>query len=191
MLDIIGYTGDFAPPALTVPPALATNAAARVTELFPAGRRKRLAVNLGADGRWPKKMLDARAIADFIARLRRRAAFDVRLVGGAGETEKSAEVLALHGEDAHVRAALTPHSVPELAATLATTDALLCGDTLALHVASAVGPADGGDLGPTSLPEIADFGGLICKIATPLGCYLLEIDQLVDAVLTQLDRRPS
>src|SRR5262249_22810014 len=34
MLDIIGHTGDFAPPALTVPPSLATNAAARVAELF-------------------------------------------------------------------------------------------------------------------------------------------------------------
>jgi len=206
MLDIIGYAGDFAPPALTIPPAIATSAAARIADLFPAGGRKRVAVNVGADRRWPKKMLDAKAIADFIARLRSRAALDVLLVGGAAETEKSAEVLALHGEDAHVRAALTPRSVPEFVATLAAADALLCGDTLALHVASAVGLPTVAIFGPTSLPEIADFGGLICKIATPLlsclGCYgdckktqncmsLLDIDRLVDAVLTQLGRRAS
>ena len=105
---------------------------------------------VGADRRWPKKMLDAQAIADFIARLRRRAALDVLLVGGAAETEKSAEVLALHGEDVHVQAALTPRSVPEFVATLAATDALLCGDTLALHVASAVGLSAVAILSPRS-----------------------------------------
>jgi ADP-heptose:LPS heptosyltransferase len=165
-----------------------------------------VAVNVGADRRWPKKMLEAQAIVDFIARLRRRAELDVLLVGGAAVTEKSAHVLALHGEDAHVQPALTPRSVPEFVATLAATDALLCGDTLALHVASAIGLPTVAIFGPTSLPEIADFGGLICKIATPLlsclGCYgdckktqncmsLLDIDRLVDAVLTQLGRRAS
>src|SRR5262249_22985494 len=113
---------------------------------------------------------------------------------------------ALHGEDVHVLAALTPRSIPEFVAMLSAADALLSGDTLALHVASAVGLPTVAIFAPTILPEIADFGGLIRKIATPLlsclCCYgdctktencmsLLDIDELVDAVFVQLERRPS
>ena len=201
MLDIIGHDGAFTPPALTIPPALAAAAEARVTSLLPTGRRPRVAINVGAGGRWPKKMLDAPAIADLVARLRARADIDVLLVGGTAETDKTADVMALLASDPHVQAALTPQSIPHFVAMLATADAMLCGDTLALHVASAVGLPTVAIFGPTSLPEIADFDGLIQKIATPdltcLGCYgdcnktancmtLLNIDTLVAAVLARL-----
>jgi len=203
MLDIVGARGDITPPALRVPEPVRAAAAARVDGLFGGRTRPRVAVNVGSGGRWPKKMLGAAQIHGYIAALLGRRDVDVMLVGGAAEAEKTAEVMALSAGEARVRAALTPTSIPEFVATLMTADALLCGDTLALHIATAIGLPAVAVFGPTSLAEIFDFGGLISKIATPLldclSCYgdcdktancmtLLDVDALIERTLAQLAR---
>ena len=66
----------------------------------------------------------------------------------------------------HVRAALTETSLAQFVAILANVDALLCGDTLALHVATALGLPTVAVFGPTSPAEIFDFNGLITKVVT-------------------------
>lgn len=175
MLDILGSEAPFGPPELRLPDPLRAAAAARVAALFPGPRRPRLAINLGAGGRWPKKMLDAGQIHRVIAALDTRVAADVMLLGGAGEQAKAEAVLARCGTAPRVQAVLTPGSVPDFVAVLAQADALLCGDTLALHVATALGVPTVAVFGPTSAPEIADFDGLVTKVLAPgldcLGCY--------------------
>ena len=184
MLDILEVPGPFVRPALRVPDGLRQAARARVGT---RGRRI-VAVNVGSGGRWPKKMLEAEQIVDYIAMLLDRTDVDVLLVGGAAEAEKTAAILARCG-DVRVRAVLTPDSIPEFVAVLQCADVLFCGDTLALHIATAVGLPAVAVFGPTSQAEIADFDGLIRKTSTGaldcLGCYG-DCDKAVNC-MTALD----
>ena len=202
MLNILDATNNAPQPAsLTIPPSLLAAAAARVQAAFPRRERQRVAVNVGAGGRWPKKMLDAQSLGSFIRILLARRDVDVMLVGGAAEADKTEQVLALCN-DARVRAFLTPRSIPEFVATLAQADVLFCGDTLALHISSALGLPTVAVFGPTSEAEIADFDGLIRKLSASelecLCCYgdcnrvdhcmtQLDVDSLVSAILAQAD----
>lgn len=174
MLAILGAAGPVAPPVLRVAPAAEARAAERVAALFPASTRRRVAVNLGAGARWPKKMLDVAAIGGVIRAVLAAADVDVMLVGGAAEQDKARAVLDAC-DTGRVAAALTPGTVGDFVATLKQADVLLCGDTLALHVASAIGLPTVAVFGPTSAAEIADFDGLIEKVWAPtldcLGCY--------------------
>ena len=171
MLAILGAAPPFAPPSLRIPQAEQRRAADRVAALFRPGRRPRIAVNVGAGGRWPKKMLPPGETARVIRRVLARSGADVVLVGGAADAARAEAVQAALGPtEGRVAPALTPGSISAFAATLMQADALFCGDTLALHVASAIGLPTLAVFGPTSIAEIADFDGLIEKVAAPLDC---------------------
>jgi ADP-heptose:LPS heptosyltransferase len=101
-----------------------------------------------------------------------------------------------------VKASLTEASIADFVAVLAQADVLFCGDTLAVHIATAIRLPTVCIFGPTSLPEIADFNGLIIKTAADslecLGCYadctkvqncmsLINVSQLIELTVTQLD----
>lgn len=204
MADILGADGPVAPPALVMPPALRADAAARVAALVgPRGARARIAINIGSGARWPKKMIDAAQIAQCCTLLRRRLDATILLLGGAAEAQKTQAVLDLCGGDPAIRAVLTERSIPDFVAVLAEADVLLCGDTLALHIATAIGLPSVAIFGPTSQAEIADFDGLVAKTWTRaldcLCCYgdcakaqtcmsLLEPGDLADLVVAQLGR---
>jgi heptosyltransferase-1 len=194
-------------PALELASHLRIAAGARVSALFPGSTRRRVAVNVGAGGRWPKKMLTIEQIHQYVDRLLTRADVDIMIVGGAAEVEKTKSILTICGSNDRVRPALTETSIPEFVAVLAQADALLCGDTLALHIATAMCLPTVAVFGPTSIAEIPDFDGLIAKVATPaldcLGCYgdcakqdncmsLLDLDHLIHLTVSQLARpRPA
>lgn len=203
MAAIIGHTGDLPPPALDVKYEAAQAAQARIAALFPDSARPRIAVNVGAGGRWPKKMLDVAKTAAYIRAVRQALDVDVMLVGGEAEIEKSEAILAGFAGSGGVRPALTPGSIPDFVATLMQSDALFCGDTLALHIATAIKLPTVAIFGPTSAPEIPDFDGLIAKTWAPdldcLGCYgncdkpvncmtQLDVGQLVALTSQQLRR---
>ena len=175
MLAILGTEGPFPPPSLQVSAVAQARASRRVEALFPGSSRRRLALNIGASARWPKKMLDVTAVAELVRGVLERVDADIMLVGGAAEQEKTQAVLACCSAGARVGAALTPGSIADFVATLMQANALLCGDTLALHVATAIGLPTVAIFGPTSQAEIADFGGLVEKVWAPslgcLGCY--------------------
>ena len=190
-------------PALDIPPNRRTSAKARIDALFAGSPRRRIAINIGAGGRWPKKMLNVEQIHRYIQLVRGRIDIDVLLLGGAAEVEKARAIMSLRGDEACVAAALTESSIAEFAAILNEVDALLCGDTLALHVATAIGLPTIAVFGPTSPSEIADFDGLVKKVWTDrldcLVCYgdcmkeqncmsLLELSHLVDLTEAQLAR---
>lgn len=206
MLDVIGHDGPVEPSILDVSEAHRQQARSRLAALFPRTVRRRVAVNVGAGDRWPKKMLDARAIARFAAMAGNVLNVDLALVGGAKEAGKTDEIVSLCGADTRVRAVLTPDSLSEFVAVLEQMDALLCGDTLAVHVASAIGLPTVAVFGPTSLPEVPDFDGLITRVLAEgldcLGCYgdcerpancmsLIAVENLVEAVRHQLARPRS
>jgi heptosyltransferase-2 len=203
MLEIIGETGRVDPPPLKVDDGLLATAARQVSSLFAGRTRRRVGVNIGSSGRWPKKMLDAQQIARYVELVLSRLDVDVLLLGGTAEKEKADEILQRLSSNDAVRASLTGHSLPQFVAVLAQVDALLCGDTLALHVASGLRVPTVCVIGPTSAAEIGDFDGLILKMsATELDCLccygdcqkaancmsVLDLDELVRLTILQLDR---
>ncbi len=176
MLAILGAEAEAVPPpALDVPNSVRQEAAARVASLFPGSRRHRVGINAGAGARWPKKMLDEAGIARVIEALLARADIDILLLGAEAERAKVQAVLTRFAGEPRVAAALTGGSIAAFVATLGEVGALLCGDTLALHAATAIGLPTVAVFGPTSLPEIEDFDGLVSKVAVEdldcLGCY--------------------
>jgi len=207
MLAIIGAADEPVPaPELRVAPTLQTAVAARVSQLFSGRPRQRVAVNVGSGGRWPKKMLTAEQIYRYSQLLRDRADVDVLLVGGSSEVDKAAAILTMRRPDDRIEAALTESSIAQFVATLREVDALLCGDTLALHIATAVGLPTVAVFGPTSPSEIFDFGGLVAKVWTReldcLVCYgdcnkeancmsTLDLAALADLTVQQLRRARS
>jgi ADP-heptose:LPS heptosyltransferase len=172
MLAILEAGEHFEPPQLVVPPSASRRVAEHTNALLGCSRR-RIAINIGSWGRWPKKMLDTDQIASLVDMITRSTDAAVVLVGGAAEREKTETVLSKVRSRAH--AMLTPDSIVDFVATLMQMNVLLCGDTLALHIATAIKLPVVAVFGPTSMAEIADFGGLVEKVASPaldcLGCY--------------------
>ena len=89
------------------------------------------------------------------------------------------------------------HSPLEFSALIHECDVLLCGDTLALHIASALSVPSVALFGPTSSSEIHDYDGLIEKISWNaldcLCCYgdcrtgddcmsLIPVDEIVNRI---------
>ncbi len=206
MLDIVGVDGPIEPPRLTVEQKHLDHAAGWIAGLFAGSTRRRIAINVGSGARWPKKMLEAEQIAAYARLAQQRLDADILLVGGPAEIAKTEAILAACGPGTPVRSALTSHSVPEFVGVLRQVDALLCGDTLALHIATAIGLPTVCLVGPTSSAELADFDGLVLKSSVDtldcLGCYgdcrkvdncmsLFDLEQLVELTARQLDRTLS
>jgi ADP-heptose:LPS heptosyltransferase len=205
MLDILGADDANVPaPALRVGAGERAAAEARLKSLFGGADRRRVAINVGSGGRWPKKMMYAEEIYSFARRLQQADDVDIVLVGGRAEAAKSEAILAMRQAGDRMEAALTDVSVPEFVAVLAQVDGLLCGDTLALHIATAVGLPTVAVFGPTNQAEIHTFDGLIAKAwardleclvcygdcAKPVNCMtLMDIDGLVSLMRAQLQRR--
>lgn len=202
MLAILGdQSAGISRPSLELSDTLRTASAMRVSRLFPASTRPRVAINVGSGGRWPKKMLDGQQIEQFIRQLRVRADVDVLLVGGASEAAKTQVIIDAFADDRQVQPALTEQSIPEFVALLSQVDVLFCGDTLALHIATALGLPTVALFGPTSSAEIPGFDGLITKVAAKeldcLVCYgdcskqhncmsLLDVSQLAELTIQRL-----
>ncbi len=203
MLEIVEDTGPIVPPRLVIARGLLDQASRRVSRLYGGSARRRIAVNIGSGSHWPKKMLGPDQIAEYAQLARSRLDVDILLVGGPGETDKAKATAAACGSGSPVREALTSNSIPEFVAILRQVDALLCGDTLALHIATAIGLPTVCVVGPTSSSELADFGGLVLKKSADalacLGCYgdcdksencmsLIGPEALVDLTARQLQR---
>ncbi len=203
MLDILGEPDD-APiplPLLNLDEALRQDAAARLRSLFGESPRPKVAINIGSSARWPKKMLYAEQIYAYCRLLRTHIDVDIVLLGGNAEEEKAARILSMRRPEDRVEAALTGNSILQFVGLLAEADVLLCGDTLALHIAPALALRTVAIFGPTSFAEIHTFDGLITKtrVAT-LDCLvcqgdcqkidncmsLMNLQTLVDLTLAQL-----
>ena len=204
MLAILGArAAPVPPPALRIDDERRDKARQRISALFDGSTRPRVAVNIGAGTRWPKKMLSAGQIHDYARLLIVRRDVDVVLVGSAAEVKKADAIMRLGPNDGRIRAALTESSIADFVALLDQMDILLCGDTLALHIATAIGLPTVALFGPTSAAEIEDFNGLIVKTRTPLleclACYgdcakhdncmsLLDLRELVELTIGQMER---
>lgn len=122
-------------------------------------------------------MLFAEQIYAYCRLLQQRADVDIVLLGGSAEEDKATEIVQMRESGDRIEVALTGHSILEFVGLLAEVDLLLCGDTLALHIAPALGLPTVAIFGPTSFAEIHTFDGLIAKTREEsLDCLVCQGD---------------
>ena len=138
----------------------------------------RIGLNTGAGGRWRWKQWTSDGFSELIdATLRQWPDSRILLYGGPAEREKNAK---LAGADAR-RVVDTggENGLREFGALISLCDVMVTGDTMALHIAIALGKPVVALFGPTSHAEIELYGngtkilpeGLDC-----LGCYLSDCE---------------
>ena len=180
---------------------------AGLAALAQAGRdvlRPLVGVHTGAGSAFANKMLQTAAILDVIDALHERAPeAQIALLGGHRENEKNSYIA--HAARGRVLDSGCGHSLRVFAAMVSCCDVVLCGDTLALHLALALGRRAVALFGPTAHQEI-DLFGLGRKIVSPTDCApcyrsacgnspscmdALNINDIANALVEQLNIRGS
>ncbi|HAH06064.1 MAG TPA: hypothetical protein DCM05_05965 [Elusimicrobia bacterium] len=164
-LHILGSTGPAPRPVLRLSPAEKARARrfARKHGFLPGTA---VGFNPGAGRRWPSKQLSVEASVRLLQALAGLGR-PVLLFGGAGEKARNRRILASVGE-ARVLAP-GPRPLREFAALVGLCGALVTTDTLALHVAAALGRGLVALVGPTSAAEL-DVYGRGAVLTPPRGC---------------------
>jgi heptosyltransferase-2 len=200
MLEILGLSGETDGYVFELRPEEREDGRRHLAALGLDPARPVVGLNTGAGGRWPLKQWREDGFRDLIGRLDRERGAQCVLLGGPAEADRNRRLQQAAG----VRV-LDPgcqHPVRQFAALTACCDVVLTGDTLALHVALALGRRTVAMFGPTSAPEIEMYGlgEKIVPDMTCLSCYktscdfvpncmdLISTDLVLAAVGRQLDR---
>ena len=139
-------------------------------------RDKIVGLNLGGGGRWKKKRWKAWHFETFGRRITAESGCKVLLIGG--EQERGLIDDLQKALPAGVLSTGPNRSLRETGALIAHCRVLVTGDTLALHIASALKVPTVVPLGPTSASELEMYGRGE-KTVAPIGCvscYLPDCD---------------
>ncbi len=164
-----------------------------------SGSRPVIGLNTGAGGRWPLKAWREEGYLELIDRIGAELGAQFVLLGGPGEHERNARL-----KSGATRPVFDPgcdNPVRHFSALVAHCDLVVTGDTLAMHIALALGKRTIVLFGPTSAPEIelCGLGEKIMPDMTCLSCYktscdfvpncmdLISTDMVAAAVRRQLD----
>lgn len=201
MCDVLEIENRRDPPQLVLPERVLAASRARREQLARPGASL-VGLNTGAGGRWRFKRWTEDGYVELIERLH-AAGHRVLLLGGPEERERNARLVAA----SKGRAVDTgcDNSIEDFAGIVQSCDALVVGDTLAMHIAIARRVPVVVLFGPTSLHEIDVFerGERLAPELDCLVCYLMDcdkqpncmeslsVDQVEAAVLRQLDAAPQ
>ena len=112
-------------------------------------------VNTGAGPVFATKRLSERQTAELARAIRTETGMTPVVLGGRDETERNARIVAEAGVGFDAR---THHTVREFAAIVGNMRALVCADTLAMHLAVAQGVPVVALFGPTCPQEVHLYG---------------------------------
>ncbi len=163
MYAICGFHEPIERPVLVLEEKRRAAARAAVREGWIQPGEVLVGLNTGAGGRWPLKMMSEARQVELVHRLLEDPGRKILLLGGPGEGERN-ERLAAALVSERVRDAGCEHSLLDFAARVDQCDALICGDTLALHIATARGVPTVVVFCPTSIAEIHAYDGLLAKL---------------------------
>ncbi|MEW6200535.1 MAG: glycosyltransferase family 9 protein [bacterium] len=174
----------------------------KIVEKLVGGDGVVLGINTGAGGRFAPKMMKMEKIVELVRLLHERLP-DVKtlLLGGPDEEQKNQQIEKLTGGAA--RDAGCRHPIRQFAGIVAQCQCIITGDTLALHIATALGVPTIALFGPTVHQEI-DLFGRGEKILSPVDCSpcyrrrcdekpycmdLINMEEIYDAVFKLVGSR--
>ena len=135
-----------------------------------------IGLNTGAGGRWELKQWREAGFLELMARLGAEMGAQFVLLGGPGERDRNARLQ--RGAAVPVADPGCNNPVRHFAALTAGCDVIVTGDTLAMHIALALGRRTVVLFGPTSAPEIELYGlgEKVVPDMTCLSCYKMTCD---------------
>jgi ADP-heptose:LPS heptosyltransferase len=151
-----------------------------------------IGLNTGAGGRWPLKQWREDGYVELVSRIARREDVQFLLLGGPAEQDRNDRL-----KGASPVPLLDPgcdNTVRHFAALLAHCDVAVTGDTLAMHLALALGRRTVVLFGPTSAAEIELYGlgEKVIPNMTCLSCYKNSCDfvpNCMDLISTEMVER--
>lgn len=176
MADILGLTGLDHRYVFELSDDERARARAHLDSIGLDARRPVIALNTGAGGRWPLKQWREEGYVELVARLARREDLQFVLLGGPGERDRNERLKAASNVPLLDPGCDNP--VRHFGALLSHCDLTVTGDTLAMHLALALGKRTVVLFGPTSAAEI-DLYGLGEKVVPKmecLSCYKTSCD---------------
>ena len=130
----------------------------------------KIGMNTGASGRWQFKQWTMEGFEKLIKLLLEQTNATILLYGGPSEKERNEHLSRLH--PTRVVNTGTNNSLRQFFALVTLSDIFLTGDTLALHVATALKKKVIAFFGPTSAAEIDSYNGQIVKVQANLDCLV-------------------
>jgi ADP-heptose:LPS heptosyltransferase len=130
----------------------------------------KIGLNTGASGRWQLKQWTLEGFEKLIHLLLEQTDATILLYGGPLEQERNEHLSQLH--PTRVVNTGTDNSLRRFFALVTVCDLFLTGDTLALHVATALKKKVIALFGPTSAAEIDSYNGQVVKVQANLDCLV-------------------
>jgi heptosyltransferase-2 len=130
----------------------------------------KIGLNTGASGRWQYKQWTIEGFEKLIKLLLDQTNVILLLYGGPLEQERNEFLSKLH--PTRIINTGTNNSLRQFFALVTLSDIFLTGDTLALHVATALKKKVVALFGPTSAAEIDSYNGQILKVQADLDCLV-------------------
>jgi heptosyltransferase-2 len=178
LLGIAGLPAGEHPVIWQVSPGESAVAAAFAQRAGLRDGELRIGLNTGAGGRWRWKKWTDEGQVELIRAIRAtHPNARILLYGGPEERERNRALVRLAPE--MLVDTGTENSLRQFGALVDLCDVMVTGDTMALHLASALGKRIVALFGPTSAPEIELYGRGTKILPTDmscLGCYLSDCD---------------
>ena len=147
---------------------------------------KIIGVNVGSDGRWSDKRWSKERIIEFVKKIKKETDYNVLLLGGPAEVDLLPELKKrLDQEGVKVYTNNANNSLREFINVVDACDFVVSGDTMALHIALALGKKTVGLFFCTPSWEIEDFKNLKKITSNLLEKYFYmdgSHDELVNSV---------
>jgi ADP-heptose:LPS heptosyltransferase len=130
----------------------------------------RVGFNTGASPRWQYKQWTLDGFKRLIEIVLNKTDWTILLYGGPHEVDRNKQLSSIN--TTRVIDTGSENSLRQFFALVTLSDVFLTGDTLALHVATALGKKVVAYFGPTSAAEIDSYGGQIIKVQSDLECLV-------------------
>ncbi len=130
----------------------------------------RIGINTGASPRWQYKKWTEEGFVALLKLILQKTDWTVLLYGGPHEVERNAHLASIDRKK--IIDTGTGNTLRQFFALVSLCDVFFTGDTMGVHVATALKKKIVAYVGPTSAAEIDAYGGQVTKIQSDLDCLV-------------------